>query len=185
MLQKAGLTDRAFIAMSNYYYEEKAAYLAVLSETRAAAHDLTQFFLFGLRGIRRQCEVLTAEIRKQMQRALYRDTMYSLFNRLETKRKRVIGERQIEVLKILLETDEVPMTQFLARTLPFYSAKKFSNLAFQRDISQLLDLGAIQIRHGEPMTISANLDWPQQIDEGDFMRKIKAMPKGKSFKFLG
>ena len=72
ILRRAGLTDRAFIAMSNYYYDEKPEYLRVLSETRAAGHDLTPFLLFGLRGIRRQCEALTAEIRKQMQRALFR-----------------------------------------------------------------------------------------------------------------
>jgi Fic family protein len=185
-LRKAGLTDRAFIAMSNYYYEEKANYLKVLSETRAANHDLTGFFQFGLRGIRLQCEALTGEIRKQMQRALFRDTMYSLFNRLETKRKRVIGKRQIEILKILLDDDRMLPLDIYLRAKPAYLSIKNGMGAFVRDLSQLEDLKAIRIQWGDPSKefISINLDWPQEIDDGEFLRRMKAMPKGKSFKFL-
>ena len=29
-----------------------------------------------------------------------------------------------------------------------------------------------------------NLDWPQEIDEGEFLRRMKTTPKGKTFKFL-
>jgi hypothetical protein len=36
---------------------------------------------------------------------------------------------------------------------------------------------------GKPF-IAINLDWPQEIDEGEFLRRMKAMPKGKTFKFL-
>jgi Fic family protein len=185
LLQRSGLTDRAFIAMSNYYYDEKAAYLSVLSETGAAGHDLTPFLLFGLRGISKQCEILTAEIRRQMQRALFRDTMYSLFNRLETKRKRVIGERQIEILKILLEADSVHMRDLMRKIGPVYASRKFPHSAIQRDVNQLIGLGAIELSSSKEWFVFVNLDWPQQIDEGEFLRRIKTMPKGKSFKFLG
>ena len=43
LLGRAGLRDSAFIAMSNYYYDEKAKYLAALAETRERDHDLTGF----------------------------------------------------------------------------------------------------------------------------------------------
>lgn len=189
VLQRAGLTDRAFIAMSNYYYDEKAAYLTVLSETRAAGHDLTAFLIFGLRGIRQQCEVLTAEIRRHMQKALFRDTMYSLFNRLETKRKRVIRVRQIQILKVLLEENESIGFDLYEETAAFYVGIKDGVGAYLRDLAQLEDLGAVQVNRDVPNLnddmVSINLDWPQQIDESEFLRKIKLMPKGKSFKFLG
>ena len=35
MLQRTGLRDTLFIAISNYYYEEKAEYLSALAEVRA------------------------------------------------------------------------------------------------------------------------------------------------------
>lgn len=189
VLRQAGLTDRAFIAMSNYYYDEKPEYLRVLSETRAAGHDLTPFLLFGLRGIRRQCEALTAEIRKQMQRALFRDAMYSLFNRLETKRKRVIGNRQVAILKVLLETEEIEFEKLFNQVKHEYSERKYPLVAFMRDLGQLQDLQAITIPLNEAnwlqCLVSICLDWPQQISETEFFRRIKEMPKGKSYRFLG
>jgi Fic family protein len=187
LLRRAGLTDRAFVAMSNYYYDEKPAYLRILSEVRQAGHDLTAFLVFALHGVRVQCERLTAEIRKQMQRALFRDTMYSLFNRLETKRKRVIGERQIEILKILLG-EESPQSLDFIRAKQLYASIKDPAGAFMRDFAQLKSIRAIELL-GDPtnlgaMKVSINLDWPQEIDEGEFLRRMNALPKGKTFKFL-
>jgi len=189
LLRRAGLTDRAFVAMSNYYYDEKPAYLRILSEVRQAGHDLTTFLIFALRGVRIQCERLTAEIRKQMQRALFRDTMYSLFNRLETKRKRVIGERQIEILKTLLDVETIELDKLHDRVTRYYAPINNPIAAFYRDIAQLRSLQAIVIRQGSSpgpfeWPVSVNLDWPQEIDEGEFLRRMKALPKAKTFKFL-
>jgi len=189
LLRRAGLTDRAFVAMSNYYYDEKPAYLRILSEVRQAGHDLTTFLIFALRGVRIQCERLTAEIRKQMQRALFRDTMYSLFNRLETKRKRVIGERQIEILKTLLDVETIELDKLHDRVTRYYAPISNPIAAFYRDIAQLRSLQAIVIRQGSSpgpfeWPVSVNLDWPQEIDEGEFLRRMKALPKAKTFKFL-
>ena len=188
VLRRAGLTDRAFIAMSNYYYDEKPAYLRILSEVRQGEHDLTPFLIFALRGVRIQCERLTAEIRKHMQRALFRDTMYGLFNRLKTKRKRVIGERQIEILKLLLDEEAISESNLFARTKSLYSSIKGDTNAYVRDIVQLKIIRAIQVTAvpGKPAeaTIAINLDWPQEIDESEFLRRMKTMPKGKTFKFL-
>jgi len=190
MLRRAGLTDRAFVAMSNYYYDEKAAYLRILSEVRQGGHDLTPFLIFALNGVRIQCERLTAEIRKHMQRTLFRDTMYSLFNRLETKRKRVIGERQIEILKTLLVKDGIVSDDLEKRIQFSYKSIKNGEQAFLRDLVQLAELHAIRLEIRDisfgvdEMRVFINLDWPQEIDEGEFLRRMKAMPKGKTFKFL-
>jgi Fic family protein len=52
MLQRTGLRDTLFIAMSNYYYEQKTEYLTALNETRAADHDLTLFLKLRLKASR-------------------------------------------------------------------------------------------------------------------------------------
>lgn len=188
LLRQAGLTDRAFIAMSNYYYDEKPAYLRILSEVRQGGHDLTPFLIFALQGVRNQCERLTAEIRRHMQLALFRDTMYSLFNRLKTQRKRVIGERQIEVLKILLEEEALQTYELFIRVRPYYASLKNMISALSRDFEQLEEIGAIHVEWSEAGSdadrVSINLDWPQEIDEGEFLRRMKTMPKGKTFRFL-
>ncbi len=188
VLRRAGLTDRAFVAMSNYYYDEKPAYLRILGEVRQGGHDLTPFLVFALKGVRIQCERLTAEIRRHMQRALFRDTMYSLFNRLETKRKRIIGERQVEILKVLLDENNVAMHDLYKRMQPAYKLIQNGRKAFFRDIVQLVALQSINLKPDpsgiEDIGISINLNWPQEIDEGEFLRRMKAMPKVKTFKFL-
>jgi Fic family protein len=154
--RRAGLTDRAFIAMSNYYHDEKPAYLRVLSEVWQGGHDLTPFLIFALQGVRNQCERLTAEIRKQMQRALFCDTMFNLSHRLESKRKRVISARQVEVLKILIEEEVLQTNDLFLRVRPFYASLKNMVPALSRDFRQLEDIG--------PFTRSGPLRVPTQIE---------------------
>jgi cell filamentation protein, protein adenylyltransferase len=186
VLQGAGLTDRAFIAMSNYYYDEKNSYLAALAAVRANNHDLTQFLIFGLRGVRLQSQRLFAEIRKNMQRALFRNMMFDLFNRLENTRKRVIKNRQIEILKVLLGVDEIDFHELAQKVQVHYGGKSHFGKAFIRDMSGLIELRAIKIDKvaDHKWNIAIRLEWPSEITDSDFFEKIRNMPKGKMYKFL-
>jgi Fic family protein len=188
LLRRAGLTGWAFVAMSNYYYDEKPANLRILGEVWHGNHDLTPFLIFALRGVRIQCERLMEEMRRQMQRVLFRDTMYSLYSRLETKRKRMVGERQMEILKLLLEAGQQPTFDCYLRMKPRYGSVKDGMGAFLRDLSQLEGLKAIHIFRNSPELAielaSINMKWPQEIDEGEFLRQMKAISKGKTTGFL-
>jgi len=187
-LQRSGLRDSLFIAMSNYYYDEKAAYLNALSESRAKDHDITPFLKFGLKGIEVQCKRLFAEIRTHVSKALFRNVMYDLFDRLQSTRKRVIAQRQIQLLKLMLEVDEIDFPTLYKKTRSDYESLKLANNAFVRDLSSLLDLGAIKVRE-EPSRnhrhmLSLNLEWPTQITESKFFETIKNLPKAKTHPFL-
>jgi Fic family protein len=186
VLRRAGLRTTSFIAMSNYYYDEKSTYLTTLSAVRAAAHDLTAFLLFGLKGIAIQCQRLLSEIRKNMAKALYRNMMYDLFNRLVTKRARVIKDRQIELLKLLLDVDRMDWYAFIERSMPFYRGLKNPAKAIPRDVQNLLYLAAVRIDKVSDgkWTIAVRLEWPSEITESAFFAKIKELPKGKTYKFL-
>jgi Fic family protein len=188
MFQKAGLRDTAFIAMSNYYYEEKTTYLATLAEVRSLDHDLTPFLKFALNGLAIQCNRLLFEIRRQMQKALFKDTMFSLFNRLETTRKRVIKKRQLDVLQTLLEVDKMNLEDLWKRLRIAYLELEAPVFAFNRDIGSLIELGAIL---AEPLigpppgwNISVNLAWPSEITESAFFMRLKKLPRGKTYSFL-
>lgn len=186
MLQRAQLTDNAFIAMSNYYYDEKDSYLASLAEVRRRNHDLTPLLVFGLKGIALQCQRLYTEIRWHMERALFRNMMYDLFNRLESTRKRVIKDRQIELLKVLLEVEKMDWSQFYQKVTVVYKNTPSMSKTIGRDLNSLLQLGAIEIKKIEEgkWDIAIRPQWPQEITESDFFDKIKKMPKGKSYPFL-
>jgi Fic family protein len=186
VLQRAGLTDKAFIAMSNYYYDEKNSYLSSLSQVREKHHDLTPFILFALKGIALQCHRLYSEIRKHMERALFRNMMYDLFNRLESTRKRVIKDRQIALLKILLEVEKIDWYQFIDKAKVHYKDVANVNKTLTRDIGSLVQLRAIEIKKvaEKKWDVAIRPQWPQEITESDFFEKIKKMPKGKTYPFL-
>ena len=186
VLQRVGLRDTAFIAMSNYYYDEKPRYLQCLALVRANNHDLTPFLKFGLLGIALQCQRLAAEIRKHIAKALFRNLMYDLFNRLPNKRSRVIRDRQLEILKILLDVDQIELSQLIRRIQPRYAKVANFAKALLRDLAGLENLNAIRIESlaENRWKVFARLEWPSEITESEFFIKIRQMPKGRTYRFL-
>ena len=181
MLQRTGLRDTRFIAMSNYYYEEKSGYLTALADTRAADHDLTPFLKFALKGIEIQCRRLLGEIREQVARALFRNTVTDLFGRLKSPRKRVISARHVQLLNLLLEEEEMTLGEIQHRTAHLYSLKN-PHKALARDLNYLIALRTLSVTRLDPATTSVtiNLQWPTQITEAEFFRLVKALPKPES-----
>lgn len=186
MLQRVGLRDTLFIAMSNYYYEEKPNYLMALSETRALNHDLTPFLKFALKGIEKQCSRLFSEIRLQVARALYRNTVTDLFGRLRSPRKRVMSDRHVQLLQLLLDNDNQTLAEIGKRTSGFYKVRN-PRKALLRDLAYLINLEAISAKRpadAGQLMFSINLDWPTQITETEFFKRVKEMPKAKVYGFL-
>lgn len=186
MLQRTGLRDTLFIAMSNYYYEHKSGYLTALSDTRAADHDLTPFLRFALKGVESQCRSLFEEIRVNLKKALFRNTVTDLFGRLKSPRKRVMSARHVQLLNWLLERGEVGIHDVEEQTQHMYRLKN-PGLAFERDLNYLLYIGAIAFRREQDppkLRLFANLDWPTQITETEFFKRAKDLPKGKVHGFL-
>lgn len=113
LLGRAGLRDTSFIAMSNYYYEQKAEYLETLARVRATDHDLTPFLKFGLKGVKLQSQRLLELIQKEISKGLFRNLMYELYHRLKTQKRRVIAERQIGLLNVLLSREWVELDELV------------------------------------------------------------------------
>lgn len=186
LLQRAGLRDFCFIAMSNYYYDEKTSYLKSLAQVRAENHDLTPFLIFALRGIEQQTKRVLNDIQKGVKKALFRNMMFDLYNRLETPRKRILRERQLAILKILLEQDIANVRDILDRTENLYQNLRNPVMALYRDLNSLIELGAIRWRRidQEKIEISLQLDWPEKMTETEFFKRIKKMPRAKSNPFV-
>src|SRR5262245_2943973 len=186
MLRRASLKDPLFIAMSNYYYDEKATYLTSLSRVRERQHDLTEFLIFGLRGIAIQCRRLFDEIRTQVSKALFRNLMYDLFNQLDSARKQVIAKRQIEILKLLLDKDQLELNELIKELSGLYKSLGNPRKAIVRDILILMNLGAVKAEElGKNRTqISIDLTWPTTMTESEFLERIRQLPKAKTYPFL-
>lgn len=183
MLQRAGLRDSLFIAMSNYYYDEKEAYLATLKEVRERGHDLTPFLHFGLKGIAQQCQRLFREIRRNVSKALYRNVMQDLFKRLESDRKRVLAKRQLKILEALLERDSLELEQLVNAVDRHYFQLKNPLKALIRDVNQLISLRAITAEKSEVgnYRIRLRLEWATEITETAFFEAVKRFPQAKTY----
>ena len=192
-LQRAGMRDATFIAMSNYYYDEKKQYLEALSAVREGDFDLTPFLKFGLRGIALQSQRLANEIRRHVSREVFRSLMHDLFGRLQTKRKRVIAKRQVAILEHLLTLQEVEWSVFHRDVIKLYDNVKNPQKALIRDLNHLLGLHAINYRQepvpkgskGESnLILWARLEWPSEITETEFFRKVSNLPRSKENLFI-
>ena len=144
--------------------------LKALNDTRAAKHELTPFLKFALRGIESQCRRLFGEIKLQVAKALYRNTVTDLFGRLETPRKRVLSDRHVQLLNLLLDEEEITLAALTKRSAHFYPMKN-PYKALIRDLNYLIALNAIAARRlpeDAGFLISILLEWPTQITETEF-----------------
>lgn len=179
LLMRAGLRDSCFIAMSNYYYEEKTAYLNALAEVTKREHDLTPFLVFALKGVALQSTRLLMAIRKATQKLLFRDTMRSLAERLRSKRKRVLNERQFAILDLLLEHERMEWDELWARVQFRYAGLKAATKAVQRDFSGLLRMRAVGVGWRDDVAILfINLDWPT-LTEKQLEKAIRELPRAR------
>jgi Fic family protein len=194
LLQRAGMRDSTFIAMSNFYYDEKPSYLAALAAVRERDYDLTPFLKYGLRGIALQSQRLGNEIRRHVSREVFRSLMHDLFGRLQTQRKRVIAKRQIAILEHLLTFPEtVEWHAFYRDIMRLYTNVKNPGKAILRDLNHLISLGTMTFRQEltgtgkkkeERMFLWARLEWPSEITETEFFRKLSTLPRVKGTLFI-
>ena len=111
--------------------------------------------------------------------------MYDLFNRLRTKRQRVIAERQIEILKLLLETDWMSAGELFDKMDPGYTSLKAPAKAFVRDLFYLIELKAVKLEKlpDNNYRYAVRLEWPTEITETRFFEYWKTLPRAKDALF--
>ncbi|MEE8436346.1 MAG: Fic family protein, partial [bacterium] len=176
-LRRAGYAIHGFIGLSNYYYEERVAYLRILAETRQREGNLTAFFVFGLKGIALQCARIRNIILRENKIVLFKNMMYRVYTKYETPRRRHINERQIKILEFLLDQiDGLSETNKLIDHLsPFYRGLKKEGHAFARDLIDLEFLNAVQ-SNDDSDAIKLNLDWPQFMTDTELGQIILESP---------
>ena len=173
MLRKARVNDMVMVGLSNYYYEHKEDYLDALYASRVRRHDLTPFLEFALPAVVERCDALANEIVTHNKRTLYREFARSLFGRLRSPRRRVLAERQLQVMEALLDAGPLGLPDLVNRVLLNYAGLKFPERGVVRDLGGLLDLQAIELDGG---TVAANLDWPQRFSESELLERYESMP---------
>ncbi len=177
MLKKAGVNDRVMVSLSNYYYNHKEEYLGALFESRQVGHDLTPFLRFALPAVAERCNVVAGQILLNHKRVLFREFARSLFGQLRSPRRRVLAERQLQILETLLDSPSIEPRDFFRRTLAHYQNLKHPDRAQVRDLIGLFDLGAVVFHDNH---ISINMEWPQQFSRSELLDRYEHMPSAIS-----
>ena len=177
MLRRAGVSDLVMVSLSNYYYAHQDEYRAALSECRQRDHDLTPFLQFALPAVTERCTAIAAEIVVNNKRMLFREFARSLFGQLRSSRRRVLAQRQLQILDALMDNGRTQLFDFIDHPPAYYGNLKFPERAVFRDIVGLLHLKAISLDGTE---VSVNLDWPQQFSESELLRLYESLPSAAS-----
>ena len=177
MLRKAGVNDRVMVSLSNYYYNHKEEYLGALFESRQVGHDLTHFLRFALPAVAERCNVVAGQLLLNHKRVLFREFARSLFGQLRSPRRRVLAERQLQMLETLLDSPSIEPGDFFRRTLAHYQNLKHPDRAQVRDLIGLFDLRAVVFHDNH---ISINMEWPQQFSRSELLDRYEHMPSAIS-----
>ena len=177
MMRHAGVNSIVMVSLSNYYNDHRDEYLAVLQESRRRAHDLTPFLRFALRAVATQCNNVAQQIIKNHRRTLFREFSRSLFGQLRSPRRRVLADRQLQTLDLLLDEGPLDILEVLRRTRANYSNLKFPMRAQIRDLAWLLTLESVEMQDG---LISINLEWPQRASETVMLDVMEQLRSAKS-----
>ena len=178
MLRNAGVNSMVMVSLSNYYYEHSDEYRSALYETRRNGHDLTPFLRFALRAVAERCNALAAEIALNHKRVLVREFAEALFGRLRSPRRRVLAERQLRIIQVVLDAGSMDFISLAEHTDVHYQSLKFPIQALVRDLFSLIRLGVISADNER--NISVNLDWPQQFSETELLDLYESMQPAAS-----
>ena len=177
MLRQAGVNDMVMVSLSNYYYEHKDEYLAALFASRGENHDLTPFLRFALGAVAERCNAVAGAITAHHERTLFREFARSLFGQLRSPRRRVLADRQLRVLDVLLEVGSIGLDELVNRVRADYGDLKFPVRALARDLVELIDLSAIVL---DEERVTVNLSWPQQFSDSELLARYESMPSAAS-----
>ena len=177
MLRTAGVNSLVMVSLSNYYYTHQDEYRAALFEARAGGHDLTPFLRFALQAITTQCNAVGRQIIDNHRKILFREFARSLFGQLRTPRRRVLAERQLQTLELLLSAGPLELRELLDRTEVHYVNLKHPFRAKARDLFWLLALDAVRLNGGR---LDINIEWPQQSSESDLVNQWQQLPAAVS-----
>ena len=177
MLRQAGVNNMVMVSLSNYYYEHMQEYLESLYDSRVSGHNLTPFLTFALPAVAERCNALAEEIVTHNKRLLYREFAQSLFGRLRSPRRRVLAERQLRLMEIMLNTGPWDLGDLVVRASTHYSSLKFPERALFRDLVELIRLSAVSLNDGN---VAVELDWPRKFSESELLDMYERMPSAAS-----
>lgn len=162
ILFQGGYNVLGFYGLSNYFYRNEGEYKLTLQQCRATQpFDVTPFVSFGLRGFASELKGINNFIKTKLNRVVYRAMLVRAFNTKTSDRRRVLNQREYDLLEYLLrETEPIdPFSENPSRQIKFpelraapyvqASYKNVTTRTFYRELIRLAQLGFIKFKRAE------------------------------------
>lgn len=162
ILYQGGYNVLGFYGLSNYFYRNRDEYIRSLQECRRTQpFDVTSFVKFGLVGFAAELGGINNFIKTKLNRMVYRSTMQKATNQKMGKRRRVLNDREYDLLDFLLRETEpedpfaekpsiqIPFSELLESPYVRAAYRNVTRRTFWRELERLWDMGFIVLRRPE------------------------------------
>jgi Fic family protein len=156
ILFQGGYNVFGFYGLSNYFYRNGGEYKTCLQGCRdQQPFDVTPFIVFGLKGFAAELKGINNFIKTKLNRVVYRAMLVRAFNKKTGDRRRLLNQREYQLLHFLLtETEPVdPFSESPSKKIQFSELReisyikasyaKVSTRTFYRELLRLGQLGFI------------------------------------------
>lgn len=174
ILFQQGYNVHGFYGLSNYFYRNEKAYKTRLQKCRAKQpFDVTPFIQFGVEGFASELLGINNFIKTKLNRVVYRTMLVRAFNRKVGSYRRLINNREYNLLDFLLNETEPrdPFSENPSRQLKYSELsqspyvkgayKSVTLRTFYRELFRLAELGFISIvrdETGKDLYVTLNFD---------------------------
>jgi Fic family protein len=172
ILFQQGYNVHGFYGLSNYFYQNEAAYKTFLQECRAKQpFDVTAFINFGMEGFATELKGINNFIKTKLNRVVYRNMMVRAYNRRAGSRRRLLNQREHNLLDFLIsETEPIdPFSESPSKRIKFndirdsryvqIAYKSLTPRTFYRELTRLGELGFIRFKRDDEAK-----DWIVELD---------------------
>ena len=173
ILFQHGYNVHGFYGLSNYFYRNGDEYKTLLQQARRELRpfDVTQFVTFGIKGYVMELEGINNFIKTKLNRVMYRQMLAANFNTRVSERRRMLNERELQLLLFLLDETEPldPFSENPSRRIHLdelmswgYVKGAYGNVTtrtFVRELFRLSGLGFISLDYEKPKELSIEIDF--------------------------
>ena len=172
ILFQNGYNVHGFYGLSNYFYRHELQYKTSLQRCRVAIpFDVTGIVNFGLEGFSQELRGINNFVKTKLNRVVYRDMLVRNFNTRIGPRRRLLNQREYNLLHFLITTTEPtdPFSSVPSRRVSFTELRssdyvtgayrKVTQRTFYRELSRLAQEGFIKFSRDEQVQ-----DWIVELD---------------------
>ena len=172
ILFQGGYNVHGFYGLSKYFYRNGNEYMLLLQQgRRTQPFDLNGFIAFGIEGFSAELKGINNFIKTKLNRVIYRTTLTRARNQRVSERRRVINQREYDLLCFLLDETE-PVDPFADEPskkikfsellgAPYVAAvyRRVTTRTFLRELDRLEKTGFIKIEdRGEELIFEIDFD---------------------------